>query len=107
MRLDFYQLAAATAAHQSQATPQDVAQRTRESAGLLSASLRDARLFRALLAEMVAALPPGVVSADLIERTRAALAGETNAKPMTLAEAVDAAVERLSALPGITRTEPT
>jgi hypothetical protein len=68
-----------------------------------------AHLFRELLAETDAALrqawaagrlPAGILSADLIERTRAALAGETKAKPMTVGEAVADAASELSTLGG-------
>jgi hypothetical protein len=68
-----------------------------------------ARLFRGLLAETDAALrqawaagriPAGVLSDDLIERTRAALAGETTAKPLTVTEAIADAASELSALGG-------
>jgi hypothetical protein len=68
------------------------------------AARSEASLFRSLVAEYDAILrrawadgrlPAGIVSDDLIERTRAALAGETQAKPMTVMEAVQAAADRL------------
>lgn len=66
------------------------------------AALADAERCRSLLAETDAALraahaagklPAGIISDDLIERTRAALAGES--RPMTVTEAVNAAAARL------------
>jgi len=62
-------------------------------------------LFRSLLLETDRALrrawadgrlPSGILSDDLIERTRAALAGETRSRPETIAEACN----RLAALNG-------
>jgi hypothetical protein len=70
----------------------------------LGQALTQANTFRSLLAETDAALrgawvagrlPAGIISNDLIERTRAALAGEA-VRRETLEESVD----RLSKLPG-------
>jgi len=59
------------------------------------AAMAEASLFRALLAETDATLRAGANrSDDLIERTRAALAGEAR-RPMTVSEAVQAAADRL------------
>lgn len=65
----------------------------------LGAARSDAELFRGLLVEHEAALraawaflPAGVVLNDLMERTRAALAGER--RPMTQAEAIQIAADR-------------
>jgi hypothetical protein len=78
-------------AHQSAATGRQ-----------LGSAISEASLFRSLLAETDAALraahaagklPAGIISDDLIERTRAALAGES--RPMTVTEAVNAAAARL------------
>lgn len=78
-------------AHQSAATGRQ-----------LGSAISEANLFRGLLAETYIALraalaagklPVGIVSDDLIERTRAALAGES--RPMTVGEAVQAAVARI------------
>jgi hypothetical protein len=63
----------------------------------LGAARSEANLLRSLLAETDATLRAGSNrSDDLIERTRAALSGETQAKPMTVGEAVQAAVDRIA-----------
>lgn len=78
----------------------------RDASMRASDALTRAELFRGLLAETDAALrqawaigrlPAGIVSDDLIERTRAALDGETKARPITTAEAVEMAVARIAA----------
>lgn len=71
-----------------------------------SAPVTEATLFKALLAETDALLsrawydgrlPAGIIPDDLVQRTRAALTGETSMKQMTNAEAVAAAFDRLKA----------
>lgn len=66
----------------------------------LGAARSDAELFRGLLVEHEAALraawaflPAGVVLNDLLDRTRAALAGQ--GKPLTVGQAVQVAADRL------------
>lgn len=74
----------------------------------LSRAKAQANLFRGLLSETDSrlrqawqrqVLPDGVIPADLIERTRAALAGEP-AKALTVSEAIDAAADELAQLGG-------
>lgn len=72
-------------------------------------AIAQARLFRGLLSETdsrlrqawaAGLLPAGVIPADLIERTRTALAGEVQPKPLTVAEAIAKAADELSRLGG-------
>lgn len=85
------------------------ARMAREASEARGNAYAEAQLFRSLLSETdsrlrqawsAGLLPPGILSDDLIERTRAALAGETKAKPLTVGEAVKAAAEELASLGG-------
>lgn len=77
----------------------------REAAWRDGDSAAEAHMFRKLLAEIDATLrrawadgklPAGVIPADLVERTRAALAGETKPPPVTVDEAIALALQRLT-----------
>lgn len=105
MSRGYYEREAARSASESRATPSDAARRNRDAGEFLSETMREVWLFRKLLAETDATLrrayaagrlPDGVIPADLVERTRAALAGETKPPPVTVDEAIALALQRLT-----------